>query len=142
MFTKFKYSSDNFYGILRQENNFEWISEHQKRFYWIKNLQTEETWDKIRNPYQPFYARCNGSNFGIGAALVQSHKGTNKTNLNWANSRRFTQAELRLSTPRGDYTAIVYTLTDYEIWILASNIQQFHSQIRNHHFFYLHKDQI
>ena len=40
---------------------------------------------------------CEASNFGIGAA-EQSHSGTNKMNLISANSRLFTQSELRLST--------------------------------------------
>ena len=39
---------------------------------------------------------CNASHFGIGAALLQSHSGTNKMNLISANSRLFSQAELRL----------------------------------------------
>ena len=30
---------------------------------------------------QPFYAMSDASNFGIGAALLQSHNGTNKKNL-------------------------------------------------------------
>ena len=42
---------------------------------------------------------CDASNFGIGAALLQSHSGTNKMNLISANSRLFTQTELRLSNP-------------------------------------------
>ena len=41
---------------------------------------------------------CDASNFGIGAALLQSNNGTNKMTLLLANSRLFTQAELRLST--------------------------------------------
>ena len=41
---------------------------------------------------------CDASNFGIGAALLQSHSGTNKMNLISANSRLFKQAEIRLST--------------------------------------------
>ena len=57
-----------------------------------------------------FYAMCDASNFGIGAALLQSHNGTNKMNLISANSRLFTQAELRLSTLMRECTAInIYT---------------------------------
>ena len=37
-----------------------------------------------------------------------------------ANSRQFTQAELRLSTLMREFTAIIYTLTEYEILILGS----------------------
>ena len=36
------------------------------------------------------------------------------------NSRLFTQAELRLSTRMREYTAIIYTLTEYEFLILGS----------------------
>ena len=63
---------------------------------------------------------CDASNFGIGAALLQSHSGTNKMNLISANSRLFTQAELRLSTLMREYTAIIYTLTEYKFLILGS----------------------
>ena len=37
-----------------------------------------------------------------------------------ANSRLFTQAELRLSTPMRECTAIIYTLTEYEVLLLGS----------------------
>ena len=63
---------------------------------------------------------CDASNFGIGAALLQSHSGTNKMNLISANSRLFTQAELRLSTLMRECTAIIYTLTEYEFLIHGS----------------------
>ena len=63
---------------------------------------------------------CDASNFGIGAALLQSHNGTNKMNLISANPRLFTQAELRLSTLMRACTAIIYTLTEYEFLILGS----------------------
>ena len=87
-----------FHIILRQQNTTEWITEHQTRFEEIKKLLTEQILNTIPDPNQPFYAMCDASNFGIGAALLQSHSGTNKMNLISANSRLFTQAELRLST--------------------------------------------
>ena len=83
-----------FYNILRRQNNFEWTTEHQKRFEETKNLLTAQISNTIPDPNQPFYAMCDASNFGIGAALLQSHNGTNKMNLISANSRLFTQAEL------------------------------------------------
>ena len=109
-----------FYNILRQQNNFEWTTEHQTRFEEIKKLLTEQTSNTISDPNQPFYAMCDASNFGIGAALLQSHSGTNKINLISANSRLFTQAELRLSTLMRECTAIICTLTEYEFLILGS----------------------
>ena len=109
-----------FYNILRQQNNFEWTTEHQTRFEEIKKLLTEQTSNTIPDPNQPFYVMCDASNFGIGAALLQSHSGTNKMNLISANSRLFTQAELRLSTLMRECTAIIYTLTEYEFLILGS----------------------
>ena len=109
-----------FYNILRQQNNFEWNTEHQARFEEIKKLLTEQISNTIPDPNQPFYAMCDASNFGIGAALLQSHNGTNKMNLISANSRLFTQAELRLSTLMRECTAIIYTLTQYEFLILGS----------------------
>ena len=63
---------------------------------------------------------CDASNFGIGAAFLQSHRGTNKMNLKSANSRLFTQAELRLSTLMRECTAKIYTLTDNDFLILGS----------------------
>ena len=63
---------------------------------------------------------CDASKFDIGAALLQSHSGTNKINLLSANSRLFTQAELRLSTLMRECTAIIYTLIEYEFLILES----------------------
>ena len=104
-----------FYNILRQQNNFEWTTEHQTRFEEIKKLLIEQISNTIPGPNQPFY-----SNFGIGAALLQSHSGTNKMKLISANSRLFTQAELRLSTLMRECTAINYTLTEYEFLILGS----------------------
>ena len=63
---------------------------------------------------------CDASIFGIGAALLQLHSGTKKMNLISANSRLFTQAQLRLSTVMRECTAIIYTLTEYEFLILRS----------------------
>ena len=63
---------------------------------------------------------CDASNFGIGAALLQSHNGTNKMNLILANSRLFTLAKIRLSTLMRKCTVIIYTLTEYEFLILGS----------------------
>ena len=77
-----------------------------------KKLLTEQILNTIPDPNQPFYAMCDASNFGIGAALLQSHSGTNKMNLISANARLFTQAELRLSTLMSECTAIIYTLTE------------------------------
>ena len=70
-----------FYNILRQQNNFEWTTEHQTRFEEIKKLLTEQISNTIPDPNQTFYAMCDASNFGIGAALLQSHSGTKKMNL-------------------------------------------------------------
>ena len=83
-----------FYNILRQQNNFEWTTGHQIRFEEIKKLLTEKISNTIPDPNQPFYAMCDASNFGIGAALLQSHSGTNKMNVVSAILRLFTQAEL------------------------------------------------
>ena len=90
------------------------------RFQEIKKLLTEQISNTIPDPNQPFYAMCDASNSGIGAALLQSHSGTKKPNLISANSRLFTQAELRLSTLMRECTAIMYTLTEYEFLILGS----------------------
>ena len=109
-----------FYNILRQQINFEWTTEHQARFEENKKLLTEQISNTIPGPNQAFYAMCDASNFGIGAALLQSHSGTNKMNLISANSRLFTQAELRLSTLMKECTVIIYTLTEYEFLILGS----------------------
>ena len=109
-----------FYNILKQQHIFEWTTEHQARFDEIKKLLTEQISNTNPDPSQPFYAMCDASNFGVGAALLQSHSGTNKNNLISANSRLFTQAELRLSTLMRECTAIIYTLTEYEFLILGS----------------------
>ena len=109
-----------FDNILWQQNNFEWTTKHQKRFAEKKTLLTEETSNTIPDPDQPFNAMFEPSNFSIGAALLQSHSGTNKLNLISANSRLLTQAELRLSTLMKECTAIIYTLTEYEYLILRS----------------------
>ena len=87
-----------FYNILRQQNIFDWTTEHQTRFEEIQKLLPEQISNTIADPNQPFFAMCDASNFGIGAALLQSHNGTNKMNLITANSRLLTQAVLRLST--------------------------------------------
>ena len=71
------------------------------------------------------------SNFGIGAALLQSHNGTNKMSIILENSRIFTQAEPRVSTLMRECTAIIYTNTEYEFLYLDLNIQQFYSQTNN-----------
>ena len=63
---------------------------------------------------------CDAFNFGIGAALLQSHNGTNKMNLVSANSRLFPQADLRFSTIMRKCTAIMYTLTEYDFLMLGS----------------------
>ena len=101
-----------FYNIFRQQKNFEWTTERQRRFEEIKKLLTEKISNTIPDPNQP--------NFGIGAALLQSHNGTNKMNLILANFRLFTQAKLQLSTLMRECTAIIYTPTEYEFLILGS----------------------
>ena len=62
-----------FYNILRQQNIFEWTTEGQRRLGEIKKLLTEQVSNTIPDPNQPFYAMCDASIFGIGAALLQSH---------------------------------------------------------------------
>ena len=109
-----------FYSNLRQQNNFEWTTKHQKRFEKIKKLLTEQILVTIPDPNHPFYAMCDASNFGIGAALLQSHSGTNKMNHISANSRLFTQIELRLSTLMRECTAIIHTLIEYVFLTLGS----------------------
>ena len=109
-----------FYNILRQKNSFEWTTEHQTRFEEIKKLLAERIINTIPDPNQPFYANCDASNFRSGAALLQSHNGTNKMNLISANSGLFTQAELGLSTLMEECTAIIDTLTKYDFLILES----------------------
>ena len=111
-----------FYNILRQQNSFEWTTEHQTRNEKKKKLLTEQISNTIPDANQLFCAMCDASNFGIGAASLQSHNGSNKMNLISANSRLFTQAELRLrlSTLMRECTALIYTLTEYEFLILAS----------------------
>ena len=99
------------YKNLRQQNKFEWTLEHQKRFDEI-NFLTEQISNTIPDTGHPFYAVCDASNFAIGAALLQSHKSTNKMNLISASSRIVTQAELRLSKFIRDCLAIIYTLTE------------------------------
>ena len=94
-----------FYNIHRQQNDFEWTTEHQTRFEEDKKFLTEQISNTIPDPNQPFYTMCDASKFGIGAALLQSHIGTNKMNLILANSRLFTQAELGLSTLMRECTA-------------------------------------
>ena len=63
---------------------------------------------------------CDASNFGIGAALLQSHNGPNKIKLISTNSRIVLQAELRLSTLMRECIAIINTLREYEFLILGS----------------------
>ena len=109
-----------FYNILRQQNSFKWTTEHQKRFEEIKTLLTEKLSNTIPDPDQPFYAMCDASKFGIGAALLQSRNETIKINLISAKSRLFTQAELRISTLMRECTAIICTFTEYEFLILGS----------------------
>ena len=92
-------------------------TEHQKRFEETKTLLTEKISNTIPDSDQPFYAMRGASVFGIGAALLQSHNGTEKMNHISANSRLFTQAELRLSTHMRDCTAIINTLTESEFLI-------------------------
>ena len=139
---KMKLYLRSFYNILRQQNIFEWTTEHQTRFEEIKKLLTVQIPNTIPDPNQPFYAMCDASNFGIGAALRQSHSGTNKMNLISANSRLFTQAKLRLSTLMRECTAIIYTLTEYEFLILGSKHPlQFYSQTINQLYFFSHKNQ-
>ena len=67
-----------FCNILTQQNFFEWTSEHQTRFEEIKKLLKEQNSNTIPDPNQPFYAMWDASNWGIGAALLQSHNGTKK----------------------------------------------------------------
>ena len=94
--------------------------EHKKRFVEIETLHTEQGSDTIPDPNQPFYAIYEFFIFRNGAALLQSHEDTIKKNLISAVLGLFTQAEIRLSTLLREFTAILYTLTEYEFFILDS----------------------
>ena len=109
-----------FYNILKQQNKFEWTTEYQKRFEEIKTLRTQQLSNTFPDPDEPFYAMCDAVIFGIGTAFLQSHNGKKKVNLISANSRLFTQTELRLSTLMRECRAIIYTLLEYEFLILGS----------------------
>ena len=61
-----------------------------KWFEEIKTLLTEQLSNTNPDPNQPFYAMCDASIFGIGAALLQSHNGTNTMNLISTNSHKLT----------------------------------------------------
>ena len=63
---------------------------------------------------------CDASNSEIGAALLQSHNGTNKMKFISANSRSYTQAEIRFSTFMRECTAMIYTLTELKFLTLGS----------------------
>ena len=84
---------------------------------------------------------CDASSFGIGAALLQSHKGTNKRNLISANSRPFTQAELSFSTLMSECRVIKCTLTKYENLVLGSKHPIILFTDHKPIIFYLHKNQ-
>ena len=75
----------------------------QKLFEDKKTLLTEQISNTIPDPDEPFFAMCDASNFGIGAALLQYHNG--KSHL--SNFRMFAQAELRLSALMRESTAII-----------------------------------
>ena len=66
-----------FYIILRQQNNFELTVEHQNCFDEIKTLLTEQISITVPDSDQSFYAICDASKFGIGAALLQKKIETN-----------------------------------------------------------------
>ena len=51
---------------------------NQTRFGENKKLLTKQISNTIPDADQPIYAMCDASNFGIGAATLQSHIGTNK----------------------------------------------------------------
>ena len=63
---------------------------------------------------------CDASNSEFGTAFLQSHKDTKKLKLLSANSTKFTQADIRLSTLMRECTAAKYTLTEIEFLILGS----------------------
>ena len=73
-------------------------------------LLTGQISNSIPDPDKLFYPMCDDSSFGIGAAILQLHKNTNKMNLIPACSRLFTQAKLTLSTFMRECTAKIYTL--------------------------------
>ena len=70
-----------FHNILRQKNKFEWTTVHQKRFEELKTFLIEQISYTSPDQDQLFYAMCDAFIFGIGAAFLQSHRGTNKMNL-------------------------------------------------------------
>ena len=75
-----------------------------------KNSSHEQLANTTPDLNQPFFAMCDASNFGIDAALLQSHNETNKKKLISANSSLFTQAEIRLSTLMHIYNKYTYKI--------------------------------
>ena len=87
-----------FHNILPQQKKIKWKLEHQQLFQEMKFLLTDQNSITIPDSYQTIYAMCDASKLGIGAALLQSNKGTNEMKLISANLKFFTQEEPRLST--------------------------------------------
>ena len=70
MFIKCNYIYDHSITYLDNKIILKWNTEHQTRFEEIKKLLTEQISNTIPDSNQPFYAMCDASNFGIGAAPI------------------------------------------------------------------------
>ena len=94
--------------------NSMYITVHQKKLHFSLVFQDilKQILYQIRSNKklieEIFYARIHACNFGIAAALLQSHQGTNKKILISTSSKLITQAELRLSTLMRKCTKFIY----------------------------------
>ena len=93
------------FKFFRQQNKIKWMLDYQKRFDEIKTFLTEQLSNTKPGSNQPVCLLI----FGICAAVLHSFHGTKKVSLKSANSRIFTQAELRLSTLIRECTTIIYS---------------------------------
>ena len=103
----------------------------------MKKLLTEQISYTLPDPDQPFYARCDASNFGISAALLQSQNGTNKLNLISANTLmrkrtavRYTLTEIDFLIPGSKHATVLFTDDKPTVFLFTQKSNQNHRVYR------------
>ena len=87
-----------FYLQLRDATDFKWTPELQQAFDRVKKEFTDGTLRlAIPNSEKPFNILCDASNYGFGAALLQTNHFGKMESVS-ANSRLVSIIEFRLST--------------------------------------------
>jgi len=121
----------NFASIVRpmyevaNKEPFYWTEEAQKSFEKIKEMMSSDMALRLPRQGEPFQLYSDASFGAIGVVLCQKDPADGKSHPCAYGSRKFNDAELKLSIPCKELLAIVYGLNLWSFYICGNPVQVF-----------------